>query len=178
MSVKEVGKVRVAQKVFSATVVTNDATQIPNEVIDFADLTVREGDTKPFVELYRDFSLTTTQVSQETTQKLGATLARMGAKEIALAEDAYVFQISDRTAARGEGGKVPVLANKAIHADNWRRDLDFGLLGEANSPDADDQRSCQTFGPRSRCSGGCCIGPAFLGSACKRASTEFGCGIW
>src|SRR5689334_11722371 len=96
---REAGKVRVAQKVFPTSLVQGDANQILNEIIDFAgatltppklDLSVQEGDTKPFVELYREFSLTTTQVRQESETKLGETLARMSAKEIALAEDAYI----------------------------------------------------------------------------------------
>jgi uncharacterized linocin/CFP29 family protein len=144
---REVGKVRVAQKVFPTSVVEGDANQVLNEIIDFAgaalvppklDLSVQEGDTKPFVELYREFSLTTTQVRQETETKVGETLSRMSAKEIALAEDAYIFQVSDRGAARGVGGVIPVLNSPAIHADNWRVNSDFGLLGEANDPNADD----------------------------------------
>jgi uncharacterized linocin/CFP29 family protein len=115
----------------------NDPTQIWNEVIDFSDLTVKEGDTKPLVEIYREFSLTATQVRQEGNH-MGRTLARMAAKEIALAEDAYIFQISDRKAKRGVGGVVPVLSNKEMHADNWRFEIDFGLLAEANSPNPDD----------------------------------------
>jgi uncharacterized linocin/CFP29 family protein len=138
---KEVGKVRIAQRVFPTSALENDPTQIWNEVIDFSDLTIKEGDTKPLVEIYREFSLTATQVKQENEHNghnVGRTLARMGAKEIALAEDAYIFQISDRAAKRGVGGVVPVLSNKEMHADNWRFDIDFGLLAEANNPNADD----------------------------------------
>jgi uncharacterized linocin/CFP29 family protein len=144
---REVGKVRVAQKVFPTSLVPGDANQILNEVIDFAgaaatpprlDLSVQEGDTKPFVELYREFSLTTTQVRQEAETHLGETLARMAAKEIALAEDAYIFQTSDRAAQRGVGGTIPVLNSPAVHADNWRTLTDFGLLAEANDPKPDD----------------------------------------
>jgi uncharacterized linocin/CFP29 family protein len=139
----EVGKVRIAQRVFPTSIATNDPAQVSNEIIDFAgavaavprlDLSVKEGDTKPFVEIYREFSLTTNQVRQEIQTKLGGTLARMSAKEIALAEDAYVFQISDRAAIRGTGGVVPVLNSPAIHSDNWRFAIDFGLLAEANDP--------------------------------------------
>jgi len=143
---QEVGKVRVAQKVFPTSLVEGDANQILNEVINFADLSVEEGSTKPFVEIYREFSLTTTQVRQEAQTHLGETLARMGGKEIALAEDAYIFQTSDRNPAlRGAQGAaiaIPVLNNPAIHADNWRRETDFGLLAEARVPNpADDDPS-------------------------------------
>lgn len=134
---KEVGKVREAQKVFPTATFDTSPTQVADEVIDFAALTIREGETKPFVEIYREFSLTNTQVKQEAEQRAGRTLARMAAKELALAEDAYILQLSDRDPARRPGA-IPVLGSPAIHADNWRTALDFGLLGEANPPGADD----------------------------------------
>jgi uncharacterized linocin/CFP29 family protein len=138
--VKEVSKVRVAQRVFPTMVFDNNPTQIPNEVIDFANLSIREGETKPLVEIYTQFSLTSTQVKQEAEQKTCLTLARMAAKVIALAEDAYFFQLSDR--APNNRGPAPV--NVAVRLpsnvtiDNWRREQDFGLLAEANPPDADN----------------------------------------
>jgi len=137
-ALKEAGNVRVAQKVFPTRVLENDPTQIANEVIDFVSLTVQEGDTKPLVEIYREFPVTSTLVKQEATQQTCQLLATMAAKEIALAEDAYFFQLSDRAAKRGHGGAVPVLNNPLIQADNWRTAADFGLLGEANHPNADD----------------------------------------
>jgi hypothetical protein len=42
---QEVGKLRVAQKVFPTSTLANDPRQIPNEVIDFSNMTVKEGDT-------------------------------------------------------------------------------------------------------------------------------------
>src|SRR2546421_2360482 len=78
--VKEVAKVRVAQKVFPTMVLDTHLTQIVNEVIDFTNLNIREGETKPFVEIHAQFSLTSAQVTQEPDQKTCATLARMAAK--------------------------------------------------------------------------------------------------
>src|SRR5712692_8465312 len=128
--VKEIAKVRVAQRVFPTTMLDNNPTQIPNEVIDFTDLSIREGETKPLVEIYTEFSLTSTQVKQEADQKTCATLARMGAKVIALAEDAYFFQLSDRNPDLRDPGsanfKVRLPGNVTV--DNWRKNLDFGLL--------------------------------------------------
>jgi uncharacterized linocin/CFP29 family protein len=135
---KEIGKVRIAQKVFTASILADDPTQVANEVIDFSNMTLSEGETKPFVEIYREFSLTSTQVKQEADQQVCRTLARMAAKELGLGEDAYFFQLSDLKAKRGAGGKVPILSNPAIHADNWRTSIDVGLLGEANDAAADD----------------------------------------
>ena len=141
-ALKEVGKVRAAQKVFPTSTLENDPTQIANEVIDFSSMTVQEGSTKPFVEIFREFSLTSNQVKQEADQKTCRTLARMAAKEIALGEDAYFFQLSDRAPAKRDkpGGtcQVPVLKAATFHIDNWRTDVDFGLLAEANDPAAND----------------------------------------
>ena len=59
----EVGKVRVAQKVFPTTVFETSPTEVPNEVINFADFSIEEGRTKPFIEIFQEFSLTATQVA-------------------------------------------------------------------------------------------------------------------
>ncbi len=111
--VTEVKKVRVAQKVFSTTIFDNYPVQIPNEIINFTDLSIKEGETKPFVDIYVEFTLTSPQVKQETDQKICHKLAIMAAKVVALAEDAYFFQKSDRGPRNG-------------------------LLAEANPPDAND----------------------------------------
>jgi len=121
----EVGKVRIAQKVFHATPLNNNAMEIPNEVINFADLSITEGKTKPFVEIYQEFPLTSTQVKKESESHICKTLARMAAKAIALAEDVIIFQ--------GSGGRLP--AN--VTADRVEQTAK-GLLGEANPKDADD----------------------------------------
>jgi hypothetical protein len=41
--VAEVLKARTAQKVFPTTVLDNNPTEIPNDVINFADLSIQEG---------------------------------------------------------------------------------------------------------------------------------------
>lgn len=123
--VVEMGKVRTAQKVFPTTLFDTAPETIPNEVINFSDLSIKEGQTKQFVEIYHEFSLTATQVSKEATNKTCKTLARMAAKAIALAEDAIIFQ--------GQLAKLPanVKADAIDSAGN-------GLLGEANPKDADN----------------------------------------
>jgi uncharacterized linocin/CFP29 family protein len=147
--VKEIGKVRVAQRVFPAMTFDNNPPQVPNEVINFADLSIKEGETKPLVEIYSEFSLTNTQVKQEADQKTCLTLARMAAKVIALAEDAYFFQLSDRNAdlRDPDPAKLKVRLPANVTIDNWRRSLDFGLLAEANPPDADDGKSDKVTKP-------------------------------
>jgi uncharacterized linocin/CFP29 family protein len=118
--VKEVAKVRTAQKVFPTTVLDNDPTEVQNDVIVLADLSIEEGKTKPFVELYLEFPLTATQVAKEAELKTCKTLARMAAKALALAEDALIFQ--GKSAAANLPGDVESECSTT---------MGDGLLGEA-----------------------------------------------
>jgi uncharacterized linocin/CFP29 family protein len=130
---KEINKVRVAQKIFPTTMIKDNPDSVQDEIINFADLSIKEGATKPFVELIVEFPLTSTQVKQETEKHTCRTLARMAAKELALAEDTYFFQISDRTAKRDpDPKKSDVDFTPNVEANNWRTDSDLGLLAEAN----------------------------------------------
>ena len=76
----EVSKVRTAQKVFPTSVLDGDPTEVANDVIEFPEgpprrgeprkfLSIREGRTKPFVEIYLEFPLTAAQVARETQLK-------------------------------------------------------------------------------------------------------------
>jgi uncharacterized linocin/CFP29 family protein len=122
----EMGKVRTAQKVFPTTVFDTNPLTVTNDVINFEDLSIQEGQTKSFVEIYHEFPLTATQVTKEARDKTCKTLARMAAKALALAEDTVIFQ--------GQTGKLPanVKADLIESAGN-------GLLGEADPRDADDE---------------------------------------
>jgi uncharacterized linocin/CFP29 family protein len=142
----EVGKVRAAQKVFPTAHFENSPVQIPDELINFQNLSIQEGQTKPFVEIFATFTLTSTQVKQEPDQKTGKTLARMAAKALALAEDTYFFQLSSLVAPRTPGPlpvppnpnapvPIPVLPANT-QAENWRVGTDLGLLAAANPADA------------------------------------------
>jgi uncharacterized linocin/CFP29 family protein len=121
---KEVAKVRTAQKVFPTVALADSPTEIPDDVIDFRNLSIQEGSTKPFVELYQEFPLTSTQVGRETKDKTCQTLSRMAAKALALVEDAIIFQ--GRAASLGD-----VEADQIGSAAN-------GLLGAADPRNADD----------------------------------------
>jgi uncharacterized linocin/CFP29 family protein len=116
--VKEMAKVRIGQKVFPTSTFDTAPTEIPDEVIDFKDLSIKEGQTKALVEIYREFPLTATQVDKEPQMKTCKTLARMAAKEIALTEDSIIFQ--------GNDFKLPA-GLKADQQDSTKK----GLLGEA-----------------------------------------------
>ena len=145
---REVSKVRVAQKIFPTSVLTDNPTQVADEVINFVALTIREGVTKPYTELFAEFSLTSTQVQQESTQHVGRTLAIMAAKALALAEDRYFYQVSDRGARRDpDPNSSDVKFEPPVEIVNWRTDLDFGLLAEANPPDANDTDSTRVSKP-------------------------------
>ena len=122
---KEMAKVRIAQKVFPTMMFDMNPTEVPNDVIDFTDLSIREGSTKPFVEIYQEFPLTSTQVDKEAKIKTCKTLARMAAKALALAEDTIIFQ--------GNVSRLP----GSVKADQIASTAQ-GLLGEANPQDADD----------------------------------------
>jgi len=136
--VTEVNKVRVAQKVFSTSAFENHPPNVTNEIINFTDLSIKEGETKPFVDLYVEFTLTSTQVQQETDEKICHKLATMAAKVVALAEDAYFFQKSDREPRDPDPPWSGIRFPGNVKIDNWRTDRDLGLLAEANPPDADD----------------------------------------
>ena|SRR5690349_8261534 len=140
----EVSKVRTAQKVFPTSVLDGDPTEVANDVIEFPEvprraggprryLSIREGQTKPFVEIYLEFPLTTAQVTREAQLKTCKTLARMAAKAVGLAEDVVLFQGSD--------GKLPadVIADPALAGK--------GLLGESQRGDADDDNPYRVSRP-------------------------------
>jgi uncharacterized linocin/CFP29 family protein len=112
--------------VFPTTGFDASPTEIPNDVINFADLSIQEGLTKPFVEIYHEFPLTATQVAKEAQLKTCKTLARMAAKAIALAEDTVIFQ--------GKKGKLPANVKADLIASAGK-----GLLGEAAPKDASDK---------------------------------------
>jgi Encapsulating protein for peroxidase len=145
---REVSKVRVAQKIFPTSSFTDNPTQVPDEVINFSTLTIREGTTKPYTELFAEFSMTSTQVQQEPAQHVGRTLAIMAAKALALGEDRYFYQLSNRGARRDpDPTKSDVKFEPPVRIVNWRTSLDFGLLAEANPPDADDSDSTKVSKP-------------------------------
>ena len=96
---EEVGQIRVAQKVFPSTPF-NNGQSVPADLVDQKELKIDEGLTKPFVELSREFTLTQAQVDNESTLRTGRTLARLAARDIALAEDTIVLQGSVHAKSR------------------------------------------------------------------------------
>lgn len=127
--VKEMAKVRIAQKVFPTMLLDMNPTDVPNDVINFQDpagFSIKEGQTKPLVEIYLEFPLTSTQVTKEPQLKTCKTLSRMAAKALALAEDTIIFQ----------GNTLNILPGN-VKADQ-RDSTAEGLLGEANTQNANN----------------------------------------
>src|SRR5215208_4159564 len=81
----EVGRIRVAQKVFPGMQSPN-GQYVPADTFDPSTMTIAEGETKPFLEISVEFRLTQGQVDGEATLHTGRTLARLAAKSTALAE--------------------------------------------------------------------------------------------
>jgi uncharacterized linocin/CFP29 family protein len=121
---QEVAKIRTGQKVFPTTMLDGDPTELQDEAIDFRNLSIREGRTKQFVEIYLEFPLTSTQVAKEAADKTCQTLSRMAAKALALAEDVVIFQ--------GRDGNLGGVKEDQVEA------AEHGLLGEASPRGADD----------------------------------------
>ena len=86
----EVGRLRVAQKVFTASP-SGNAQYVPSDVFDVRAMTIEEGRTKPYLEISVEFSLTQGQVDNEAINGQGKILARLAAKSVALAEDSLFF---------------------------------------------------------------------------------------
>ena len=85
-------------------------------------MSVKEGQTKSYVEIYQEFPLTSAQVSKEGQLKTGGSLARMAAKALALAEDAILFS--------GKDAVLPV----GVKDEGTKENAESGLLGAANPP--------------------------------------------
>jgi uncharacterized linocin/CFP29 family protein len=95
---EEVGRIRVAQKVFPSSVVNNVLPVVANTIAAPAagpakPAVLRTGDDqfRPFVEMSIEFVLTQAQVDGEENVRLAPTLARRAASAIAAAEDAILF---------------------------------------------------------------------------------------
>jgi uncharacterized linocin/CFP29 family protein len=115
----EVGRIRVAQKVFPSTPMSG-ASYVPADIFDPTTMSIAEGQTSPFIEISVEFPLTQTQVENEATLKTSRTLARLATKSLALAEDLLFFQ--------GNGATLPPEV-KAVN----RNSANGGLLGAAKN---------------------------------------------
>jgi len=104
----EVGRQRVAQKVFEAQDEDNALNVSADVLLGGAVLAVQEGLTLPFMEIWSEFMLTKGQVDNEATLHTGRRLALLAARSVAQSEDLIIFQ----------GGGVQIPSNANIPAAN------------------------------------------------------------
>lgn len=110
---EEVGRIRVAQKVFP-TMKTPGAANVPADEYNVAGpgpLAMNEGVTRPFIEIFFEFQLTQAQVDNEATLQTAKKLARRGGRSVAQAEDRLLLRGNVALPAR-------VLATGAALAGN------------------------------------------------------------
>lgn len=89
-----IGPIRVVQKVFQSTNMSN-AANVPKDEFDADKMRIAEGKTKPLIEISVEFSLTQSQVDNEATLHTGKSLAKLAARSLALAEDTLLLQGAD-----------------------------------------------------------------------------------
>jgi uncharacterized linocin/CFP29 family protein len=92
----DVGRVRVAQKIFPAQQKPNQDT-VQADILTLGEtpgdpLMIKEGVTLPFLEISAKFALTQSQVNSEATLRTAQTLAQLSGRKVALAEDLLLFQ--------------------------------------------------------------------------------------
>jgi len=95
----DVGRVRVAQKVFPSQQ-KNNQDSVQADILSLGDapgapLMIKEGITLPFLEISAKFALTLSQMNNEATLRTAQTLAQLSARKVALAEDLIFFQGTD-----------------------------------------------------------------------------------
>jgi uncharacterized linocin/CFP29 family protein len=117
----EVGSIRVVQKVFNSTNAAN-ASNVPADEFYPDEMRIAEGRTKAFLELSVEFSLTQSQVDNESTLHTAKTLAKLAAKSLALAEDTLLLQGS-----RADLPRIVRVANKGS--------AEHGIIGEREERD-------------------------------------------
>jgi uncharacterized linocin/CFP29 family protein len=116
----DVGRVRVAQKVFPSQQKPNqDNVQADILTVGHAPgdpLMIQEGVTLPFFEISAKFALTQSQMNNEANLRTAQTLAQLSARKVALAEDLLFFQ--------GANAELPQGVSVANSVPGWG-----GLLG-------------------------------------------------
>lgn len=91
-----VGAIRVSQNVFQLLNLPG-VSSVPADHFDPDKMSITEGLTKPYVELAVEFSLTNGQVNADPAGATAITLAKLAARNLALAEDMLILQGKDAT---------------------------------------------------------------------------------
>lgn len=112
--------IRVVQTVISGTPLAG--LSVPQETVDFRKLSIEEGLTLPYIEIAVNFSLSSGQV-QDPSGAAAVRLAKLAAKDLALAEDLLFLQ--------GEAGRK--LFPSTVRIESGEKFLGKGLLGLIDS---------------------------------------------
>lgn len=88
------GAIRVAQQIFYCDTSMQGSTSVPADIFDPDTMSIKEGITKPFIEISSEFRLTNGQASDASGQT-GTTLAMLAARRLALVEDLLFFRGND-----------------------------------------------------------------------------------
>lgn len=101
----DVGRVRVAQKIFPSQQKPNQDT-VQADILTLGEtpgdpLMIKEGVTLPFLEISAKFALTQSQINSEATLRTAQTLAQLSGRKVALAEDLLLFQGGTATLPQG-----------------------------------------------------------------------------
>jgi uncharacterized linocin/CFP29 family protein len=139
---EEVGRIRVAQKVFPTTLVNNVLPVAAN------DLLTRPGGTggdilhagedafRPFIELSIEFLLTQAQVDGEENMRLATSFARRAASLLASAEDRILFlgptTVPALTATEVQAGRSHVVTGTGVTISN-RGHVQQGFVADATN---------------------------------------------
>jgi uncharacterized linocin/CFP29 family protein len=132
---EEVGRIRVAQKVFPTTLVNNVLPVAANDIPGRVPLRPGHDNFLPFIELSIEFLLTQAQVDGEENMHLARSLARRAASLLASAEDTILF-LGHRTlpalnaAARNAGISHVVMNGVTI---SNRDDVQEGFVQRATN---------------------------------------------
>ncbi len=122
---EEVGLIRVAQKVFPATVVNNVLPVSTSRSVPFGALAPVfpvPDQFQPFFEISTEFVLTQAQVDAEDNARLAQYFARQAASVIAGGEDAILFL---------GPGSIPRLVAAGVYVTNQPAAIPPGFLAEA-----------------------------------------------
>jgi uncharacterized linocin/CFP29 family protein len=95
----EAEHVQIVRQVFPTTPMPN-AQSVPADIFDPVKMEIQEGQTTPLVEISVPFSLTQSQVDDETSNHTGQKLSRLAAKTLGLSEDIILFQGQRATLAQ------------------------------------------------------------------------------
>src|ERR1700730_4682242 len=106
---EEVGRIRVAQKVFPSTIVNNVQPVSTGRAVPFGALAPVfpvPDQFQPFFEISTEFQLTQAQVESEENVRLAPSYARLAASTLANAEDTILFL--------GPGGIPPLIPPRGV----------------------------------------------------------------